>query len=89
VKGGYPAITKSRCLPDSQCLSLNGFPEEFDYTDLRPLPEKWLGDDSFIRKCEEEFDLPEKFSETNGNSTKIIYVSLSSMDYIDVKLMKK
>jgi hypothetical protein len=40
VKSGYPAITNSRCIPDSPYLNLNGFPEELDYTDLRPLPEK-------------------------------------------------
>jgi hypothetical protein len=62
VKSGYTAIKKNRCTPDSPYLNLNGFPEELYYTDLRPLPEKWLGVDSFMRKCEEEFNLPENFS---------------------------
>jgi MGT family glycosyltransferase len=86
VENGFPPITQNRCIPDSPFLNLYGFPEELDYTDLRPLPDKWFRVDALMRKGEEEFKLPEKFSK---NKDKLIYLSLGSMGSIDVKLMKR
>jgi len=89
AENGYPQITANRCIPDSPFLNLYGFPEELDYTDIRPLPEKWFRVDSFMRKGEEEFKLPENFAKNNDNSTKLIYLSLGSMGSADVNLMKE
>ncbi|CAG2117535.1 unnamed protein product, partial [Medioppia subpectinata] len=37
-----------KALPDSPYLNIYGFPEELDYTDIRPIPEKWLRVDTFM-----------------------------------------
>ena len=88
---GYPEIQGNRCIPDSPYLNIYGYPEELDYTDISQYPEKWFGIDSFMRKGEEEFELPQSFfkNENNNDSEKLIYLSLGSMGSIDVELMKR
>jgi len=91
TENGYPQITANRCIPDSPFLNLYGFPEELDYTDIRPLPDKWFRIDAFIREGEEEFKLPEKLAKNQNinDSGKLIYLSLGSMGSVDVNLMKR
>ncbi len=86
AENGYPEIPNKKCIPESPFLNLYGYPEELDYTDVRPLPDKWFRIDAFMRKGEEEFKFPEKFSK---NKDKLIYLSLGSMGSVDVDLMKK
>ncbi|CAG2104069.1 unnamed protein product [Medioppia subpectinata] len=59
---GFPVTTNNRAIDDSPYLNIYGYPEELDYTDLRPLPEKWLRVDAFMRRGEkQEFKIPDKF----------------------------
>ncbi|CAG2109691.1 unnamed protein product [Medioppia subpectinata] len=51
---GFPATTNNRVIDDSPYFNIYGYPEELDYTDLRPLPEKWLRVDTFMRRGEKQ-----------------------------------
>jgi hypothetical protein len=53
AENGFPTIQRYRCIPDSLYLNLYAYPEELYYTDIRPLPEKWMRIDSYIRKGED------------------------------------
>ena len=78
-------------MPDSPYLNIYGYPEELDYTDVRPLPPKWIRIDAFIREGEGELKIPENFlkNQNNNESQKLIYLSLGSMGSGDVELMKR
>ncbi|CAG2119249.1 unnamed protein product, partial [Medioppia subpectinata] len=87
---GFPVNNENNTLPNSPYLNIYGFPEELDYTDLRPLPEKWLRVDTFMRKGEkQEFKIPDKFRDRDIEKSKLIYLSLGSMGSVNVDLMKR
>ncbi|CAG2109767.1 unnamed protein product [Medioppia subpectinata] len=87
---GFPVNNENNTLPNSPFLNMYGFPEELDYTDLRPLPEKWLRVDTFMRKGEkQEFQIPDKFRDRDIEKSKLIYLSLGSMGSANVDLMKR
>ena len=72
----------------SPYLNLYAFPEQLDYTDLRPNPPNWHRFDTFIKQQDKEdhFELPEKLKNKLGN---LIYFSLGSMGSMNVELMKR
>ena len=86
---GLPTASSDRCCPDSPYLNIYGFPEELDYTDIRPIPENWFRIDTFCRSDETNFKLPEKFQNRDKTTEKLIYLSLGSMGSIDVQLMER
>ena len=86
-ENGFPTIDNKRTIPESPYLNIYGYPAELDYTDLRPIPDKWFAVDSFMRKGEEKFELPEKFKDQKNK--KLIYLSLGSMGSGNVPLMKR
>ena len=61
----------------------------FLYTDIRPLPDKWFNVESFARKGEQEFIIPDKIKEWIENKEKLIYLSLGSMGSMNIELMKR
>jgi len=90
VENGYPAIPQNKMIPRSPFLNIYAWPQELDYTDIRPMPEKCFRIDSFMRKEEEELELPQNFIiDAKNNSQKLIYLSMGSMGSVDVNLMKK
>src|SRR5882724_10720507 len=87
---GFETTTNGRCIQESTYLNIYGYPEELDYTDVRPIPDKWFGVDAFMRKGEQELKLPKEFQEKlSKNEGKLIYLSLGSMGSVDVQLMKR
>ena len=88
-ENGFPIIENKTCMPQSPYLNIYGYPEELDYTDLRPIPDKWARADCFERKGEQEFKVPEKVKNWIENKEKIIYMSLGSMGSINVELMQR
>ncbi|CAG2119571.1 unnamed protein product, partial [Medioppia subpectinata] len=63
------------------------FPEELDYTDVRPLPKTFHRFDCMKRSGNEDtFELPDKLKSRSG---KLIYLSLGSMGSANVPLMKR
>ena len=71
---------------ESPYLNIYAYPKELDYLDQRPLPPKWHQFDSFIRLNEQDFELPEKLKQKNGN---LIFLSLGSLGSSNVQLMKR
>ncbi|CAG2109768.1 unnamed protein product, partial [Medioppia subpectinata] len=87
---GYPINTDNTSFPISPYLNIYGYPEELDYTDIRPIPQKWLRVDTFMRRGEkQEFKIPDKFRDRDIEKNKLIYLSLGSMGSANVDLMKK
>ncbi|CAG2121776.1 unnamed protein product, partial [Medioppia subpectinata] len=57
---GLPTIDVNKIHLHSPYLNIYGYPEELDYTDIRPIPEKWLRVDTFMRRGEkQEFKIPD------------------------------
>ncbi|CAG2109766.1 unnamed protein product, partial [Medioppia subpectinata] len=84
---GYPTIDNNLCIPESPHLNLYGFPEELDYTDIRPNPKNWYRMDSFMRSDDhQELKLPDSF---HLKGQKLIYLSLGSMASVDIQLMSR
>ncbi|CAG2174445.1 unnamed protein product [Oppiella nova] len=75
------------CWAPSPFANIYMFPEELDYTDVRPLPKTFHRFDYFKRTGDEEtFELPDKLKSRSG---KLIYLSLGSMGGANVPLMKR
>ena len=77
------------CVPHSPYLNIYGYPEELDYTDIRPNPDKWVRVDAFTRQGEENFEIPAKLKDRDEKTQKLIYLSLGSIGSMDVELMKR
>ncbi|WP_353808538.1 glycosyltransferase [Agromyces sp. SYSU T00194] len=79
-------------LPDLEFIhdgdeNLYVYPEELDYTDVRPLGDHWHRLDSSVRETEQApVDLPASF--TDG-TRPLIYFSLGSLGSADVGLMRR
>ncbi|CAG2118620.1 unnamed protein product, partial [Medioppia subpectinata] len=86
---GHPLHTANKSILESPYLNIYGYPEELDYTDIRPIPEKWIKIETFMRKGEQEFKIPDKFRDRNVEKCKLIYLSLGSMGSANVDLMKR
>ena len=88
---GYPQLEEGKgilCIPHSPYLNIYGYPKELDYTDIRPIPEKWFQVEAFCRKGEQSIELPDEVTNL-GDNQKLIYLSMGSMGSIDVDLMKR
>ncbi|CAG2111290.1 unnamed protein product, partial [Medioppia subpectinata] len=87
---GFPLNTENKSMSDSPHLNIYGFPEELDYTDIRPLPDKYLRVDAFMRRGEkQEFKIPDKFRDRDVEKSKLIYFSLGSMGSANLDLMNR
>ncbi|MEU6739056.1 glycosyltransferase [Streptosporangium sandarakinum] len=67
-------------------LNLYVYPEIADYTDARPLDERWHRLDSSVRETDAEFELPESLASRDG---ALVYFSLGSLGSADVELMQR
>ncbi|CAF3034014.1 unnamed protein product [Rotaria sp. Silwood2] len=72
----------------SPYLNLYLYPEEIDYTDLRPSPLKWFRCNASVRtsESEDEFQLSENLANKPG---KLIYMSMGTIGSADLSLMKR
>ena len=71
----------------SPYLNVYPYPRELDYTDIRPLPPKWVQFDNLMRvENDLEFKVPEVLRNKPG---KLIFLSMGSMGSADVDLMKR
>ncbi len=66
-------------------LNLYVYPKELDYTDERPLDDRWIRLDSSVRQTDVEPEIPEEFLALPG---PLIYFSLGSLGSADVDLMR-
>ncbi|MGW0059693.1 glycosyltransferase [Streptosporangium sandarakinum] len=67
-------------------LNLYVYPEIADYTDARPLDERWHRLDSSVRETDAEFEMPESLASRDG---ALVYFSLGSLGSADVELMQR
>ena len=84
---GCPSLQKNKIISVSPYLNIYIFPEELDYTDIRPYPNNFQRFDCFKRSGSgETFELPEKLRNRSG---KLVYLSMGSFGSGDVDLMKR
>jgi MGT family glycosyltransferase len=80
-------------LPDLEFIprgraNLYVYPEEADYTDVRPLDDSWTRMDSSVRETDDEYVLPAEVADRPDDSA-LIYLSLGSLGGADVALMQR
>ena len=88
-KLGYEPVEYDGNWLKSEYLNIYGFPEELDYDDIAPRPEKTIRVDSFFRHEPELYELPAEFKNKLKPNDKLIYVSMGSLGSIDVELQKR
>ena len=73
---------------ESPVRNLYTYPQVIDYTDRRPLDERWLRLDSTVRGTDAAFELPAELPHGRPGSA-LIYLSLGSLGSADVDLMRR
>lgn len=85
---GAPALPDLEFIHTSKYANVYVFPQEADYTDLRPLDSTWHRMDSSVRSTDEQYEIPAAVAERPDDSA-LIYLSLGSLGSADVDLMKR
>ena len=85
---GAPELPDLEFIHDSDYANLYVYPQEADYTDLRPLDSSWHRMDSSVRSTDEQYEIPAAVAERPEDSA-LIYLSLGSLGSADVDLMKR
>jgi MGT family glycosyltransferase len=88
VEQGAPALPDLEFIHTSEHANLYVFPEEADYTDVRPLDIIWHRMDSSVRQTDEQYVVPAEVADRPEGSA-LIYLSLGSLGSADVELMKR
>ncbi len=88
VAQGAPALPDLEFVHTSEAANLYVFPEEADYTDVRPLDATWHRLDSSVRETDEHYVVPAQVADRPEDSA-LIYLSLGSLGSADVDLMKR
>ena len=88
-KFGYGDVDFKETWPLSKYLNIYGFPEELDYDDVVPIPDKHCRVDSYFRHEPQAFELPEEFRRKIKPTDKLVFFSMGSMGSIDVDLLRK
>jgi MGT family glycosyltransferase len=85
---GAPELPDLEFIHDSDYANLYVYPQEADYTDLRPLDSTWHRMDSSVRSTDEQYEIPAAVADRPEDSA-LIYLSLGSLGSADVDLMKR
>jgi MGT family glycosyltransferase len=85
---GAPALPDLEFVHTSEHANLYVFPEEADYTDVRPLDGSWHRMDSSVRGTDEQYVVPATVADRPEGSA-LVYLSLGSLGSADVDLMKR
>jgi MGT family glycosyltransferase len=88
VEQGAPPLDDLEFVHVSEHANLYVFPEEADYTDVRPLGPTWHRMDSSVREVESPLDLPAVVTDRPDGSA-LVYLSLGSLGSADVELMRR
>lgn len=88
TSAGAPALPDLEFIHDSDYANLYVYPQEADYTDLRPLDSTWHRMDSSVRSTDDQYEIPAAVAERPEDSA-LIYLSLGSLGSADVDLMKR
>jgi MGT family glycosyltransferase len=85
---GAPPLPDLEFVHTSDHANLYVFPEEADYTDVRPLDATWHRMDSSVRGTDADYELPAAL-DGRPEGSALIYLSLGSLGSADVDLMKR
>ncbi|HVB45759.1 MAG TPA: nucleotide disphospho-sugar-binding domain-containing protein [Streptosporangiaceae bacterium] len=85
---GAPPLPELEFVHTSGHANLYVFPEEADYTDVRPLGPTWHRMDSSVRETDHAYELPARFRDRPAGGA-LVYLSLGSLGSADVDLMKR
>jgi MGT family glycosyltransferase len=88
VEQGAPPLPDLEFVHTSEHANLYVFPEEADYTDVRPLDGTWHRMDSSVRETDQRYVLPAGVADRPEGSA-LIYLSLGSLGSADVELMRR
>ena len=88
VEQGAPPLPDLEFVHTSEHANLYVFPEEADYTDVRPLDGTWHRMDSSVRETDQRYVLPATVADRPEGSD-LIYLSLGSLGSADVELMRR
>ncbi|MDA8436179.1 MAG: glycosyltransferase [Actinomycetales bacterium] len=88
VEQGAPPLPDLEFIHTSEHANLYVFPEEADYTDVRPLDATWHRMDSSVRETDQQYVVPAQVAERPEGSA-LVYLSLGSLGSADVELMKR
>jgi MGT family glycosyltransferase len=85
---GTAPLPELEFIHTSDRLNLYTYPAVVDYTDRRPLDDRWLRLDSTVRTTDAAFELPAELRDRPAGSA-LIYLSLGSLGSADVELMRR
>ncbi len=88
VAQGAPPLNDLEFIHVSEQANIYVYPEEADYTALRPLDQRWHRIDSSVRETDEVFELPEAMRDRPPGSA-LVYLSLGSLGSADVELLQR
>ena len=87
VSQGIPPLEDNTFATFSPFMNIYGFPQELDYTDIRPLPPNWYRFDNLKRtEMKENFEIPDQLKDKTG---KLIYFSLGTVGSGNLVMMKR
>ena len=87
VSRGLPALEDKKLARFSPFMNIYGFPQELDYTDIRPLPPNWYRFDNLKRtEVKENFEIPAELKNKPG---KLVYFSLGTIGSINLEMMNR
>jgi len=87
LKNCEASLPVNAFISDSTHLNLYLYPQELDYIDRRPMPDKWVQIDALVKPGERTFRFPPKLEKYCGG--KIIYLSLGTFGSADLFLMTR
>jgi MGT family glycosyltransferase len=85
---GAPGLPDLEFIHESPYANLYVYPEELDYTDVRPLGPTWHRIDSSVRGTDQVLALPDLVTQRPEGSA-LVYLSLGSLGSADVELMRR
>ena len=85
---GAPPLPDLEFVHTSEHANLYVYPEEADYTTLRPLGPTWHRMDSSVRQTDQVYVVPPEVRDRPAGSA-LIYLSLGSLGSADVDLMRR
>ena len=88
VAQGAPPLPYLEFMPRDNAANIYVYPAEADYVADRPLDGSWHRIDSSVRRTDEEYVVPGRFSDRTDRSA-LVYVSLGSLGGADVELMQR
>jgi MGT family glycosyltransferase len=88
---GAPPLPPREFMHASPVANIYVYPEELDYTGVRPLDATWHRIDSSVRETDDDYTVPGELTGSGGSAegSGLLYLSLGSLGGADVELMQR